>query len=86
MLLCRVVCVTECYSCGPAVDLFYFHARLEINYGQISDLKTIGQKLDNYYNDYQPEEFVFVFVFCFVVSLSQDSIHDRFWDSSAYLG
>ena len=60
MLLCSVVCVTECYSSGPTVNHFIFkkqmgHARLEINYGQISDLKTIGQKLDNYYNDYQPD-------------------------------
>ena len=53
MLLCSVVCVTECDSCGPAVNPFIFkkqmgHARLEINNGQISDSKTIGQKLDNY--------------------------------------
>ena len=55
--MCSVVCVTECDSCGPAVNPFIFkkqmgHARLEINNGQISDLKSIGQKLDNYYNDY----------------------------------
>ena len=86
MLLCSVVCVTECNSCGPGVNPFIFkkqmgHARLEINYGQISDLKTIGQKLDNYYNEYQPEVEC---VPCFVVSLSQDSFHDQFWDTSAY--
>ena len=59
------------------------HARLEINNGQISDLETIGQKSDNHYNDYQPDAECTLFC-CF--SLSQDPIHDRFWDPSAYLG
>ena len=87
VLCSSVVCVTECYSCGPPVNPFIFkkqmgHARLEINYGQISDLETIGQKLDNQYNDYQPDVECTLFC-CFSLT--------RFYPrsnlgSSAYLG